>query len=73
MNQMSFTILDAWGQREQGSGASPKEQPNKPKQKCLITMYFEWDPNREEHPADWKWKELLGVDYIEIEEIEDIE
>ena len=61
------------GRTRAGIRFKPKEYPAEPMKKCVITMYFEWNPNREEHPADWKWKELLGVDYFEIEEIQDIE
>jgi len=54
---MSYTWLDAWGQRE---NETPPEEPEE-KKYIHITLSFEWS-SYDDHPSEWDWSKLLKTD-----------
>ena len=60
---MSYTSLDAWGQRENETPPVDKEETKEIK----IELTFEYS-SYDEHPSEWNWKRLLGVDWVDVED-----
>tara|TARA_R100000656_G_scaffold108189_1_gene80300 strand:+ start:195 stop:392 length:198 start_codon:yes stop_codon:yes gene_type:complete len=60
---MSWTSLDAWGQRENETPPVDKEETKEIK----IELTFEYS-SYDEHPSEWNWKRLLGVDWVDVED-----
>ena len=63
---MNYTLLDAWGQRE---NETPPVEPEK-KQWIQITLSFEWS-SYDGHPREWDWSKLLGTGEVLIDECKD--
>ena len=55
--------LDAWGQRENETPPVDKEETKEIK----IELTFEYS-SYDEHPSEWNWKRLLGVDWVDVED-----
>ena len=60
---MSWTSLDAWGQRENETPPVDKEETKEIK----IELTFEYS-SYDEHPSEWNCKRLLGVDWVDVED-----
>jgi hypothetical protein len=60
---MNYTSLDAWGQRENETPPVDKEETKEIK----IELTFEYS-SYDEHPSEWNWKRLLGVDWVDVED-----
>ena len=62
---MSWTSLDAWGQRENETPPVEKEETKQ----ITIELTFEYS-SFDNHPSEWDWKKLLKVDWVDVEEID---
>ena len=61
---MSWTSLDAWGQRENETPPIEKEEIKE----ITIKLTFEHS-SFDNHPGEWDWKKLLKVDWVDVEEV----
>lgn len=62
---MSWTSLDAWGQRENETPPTEKEEIKE----ITIKLTFEHS-SFDGHPSEWDWKKILKVDWVDVEEID---
>ena len=62
---MSWTSLDAWGQRENETPPIEKEETKE----ITIKLTFEHS-SFDGHPSEWDWKKMLKVDWVDVEEID---
>lgn len=62
---MSWTSLDAWGQRENETPPTEKEEIKE----ITIKLTFEHS-SFDGHPSEWDWKKILKVDWVDVEEVD---
>jgi len=60
---MSWTTLDAWGERENETSPEPEEVETKTVE---VNLTFEYDPEKHDHPDEWIWEDLLDVSYVKV-------
>ena len=62
---MSWTSLDAWGQRE---NETPPVEPEQTKE-ITIKLTFEHS-SFDNHPSEWDWKKILKVNWVDVGEVD---
>tara|TARA_B100000519_G_C14106362_1_gene373590 strand:- start:12 stop:227 length:216 start_codon:yes stop_codon:yes gene_type:complete len=59
---MSFTTLDAWGQRETQDPPPYEDEPET--NTVVMSLVFRYDPERHRTLSEWNWEELLDVEEV---------